>query len=50
MPEFVATGYRRGRKLASIETKLSIATFPETPTPEFERALAAALAGEDFGF
>jgi hypothetical protein len=50
MPEFIATGYRRGRKLASIETKLPLATFPEAPTPEFERALQAALAGDDFEF
>jgi hypothetical protein len=28
---------------------LLIETFPETPAPDFERALQAALAGEDFG-
>jgi hypothetical protein len=50
MSEFIATGYRRGRKLASSETSLPIATFPEAPTPEFERALQAVLAGGDFGF
>lgn len=50
MPDFIATGYRRGRRLASIETNLPIATFPETPTPEFGRALSAALAGDDFTF
>jgi hypothetical protein len=49
MPEFIATGYRRGRKLASIETGLPIGTFPESPTPEFLYALTAALAGEEFG-
>jgi hypothetical protein len=48
MPEFIATGYCRGRKLASIETELPLATFPQTPTPEFERALRAALVGDDF--
>ena len=48
MPEFIATSYRRGRKLASSETGLPIATFPQTPTPEFNRALAAALAGDGF--
>ena len=48
MPEFTATGYRRGRKLASTETGLPIATFPQTLTPEFARVLAAALAGDDF--
>ncbi len=48
MAEFTATGYRRGRKLASTETGLPIATFPQTPTPKFARALAAALAGDDF--
>jgi hypothetical protein len=50
MPEFIRTGYLRGRKLASMETGLPLATFPEAPTPEFERALQAALAGEDFEF
>ena len=50
MPAFIATACRRGRKLASSETGLPIEDFPEAPTPEFERALAAALAGEDFGF
>jgi hypothetical protein len=48
MPAFIATGYRQGRKLASIETGLPLATFPPTPTPAFERALAAGLAGDDF--
>lgn len=50
MPGFIATAYPRARRLASRETKLSIATFPESPTPKFERALQAALAGEDFEF
>jgi hypothetical protein len=48
MPEFIAWAYPRARRLASRETGLPIATFPEGPTPEFERALTAALAGEDF--
>jgi hypothetical protein len=31
MPEFIAKAYARGRKLASIEKELPIATFPEAP-------------------
>jgi hypothetical protein len=50
MPGFIATAYPRARRLASRETKLPIATFPETQTREFESALKAALAGDDFGF
>ena len=48
--ESIASAYPRARRIASSETNLPIATFPESPTPEFERALRAALAGEDFGF
>jgi hypothetical protein len=47
MPDFVAKAYRTARKKASNETDLPIATFPVIPTPEFERALSAALAGDD---
>jgi hypothetical protein len=36
------------RKKASDETGLAIADFPQTSTPESERALHAALAGDDF--
>jgi hypothetical protein len=50
MPGFIATSYSRARRLASRETKLPIAIFPESPTPEFGRALKAALAGDDFEF
>jgi hypothetical protein len=50
LPAFIAKAYPRARRQASKETNLPIATFPEAPTPEFERALQAALAGEDFGF
>jgi hypothetical protein len=44
MPDFIARAYRDARAKASNETDLPIATFPETPTPKFERALSAALA------
>lgn len=50
IPGFVAYAYPRARRIANSETGLLIGTFPERPTPEFERALAAALAGEDFTF
>jgi hypothetical protein len=50
LPGFISRAYPRARRLASRETKLPLATFPEAPTAEFERALQAALAGEDFGF
>jgi hypothetical protein len=50
MPDFMARAYARARRVASKETLLSLTTFPATPTPEFEHALQAALAGEDFGF
>ena len=49
MPELRAEAYADARLEASAETSLPIATFPEAPTPDFERALQAALAGEDFG-
>ena len=50
MPAFMAAAYPRARRKAQRETGLPAATFPKTPTPEFEAALAAALAaaiGED---
>jgi hypothetical protein len=47
MPDFIGKAYVDARRLASNETGLPIGTFPETPTPEFHHALAAALAGED---
>ena len=50
LPAFVAEAYADARQDASDETGLPIATFPQTPAPEFDRALAAALAGEDFTF
>jgi Domain of unknown function DUF29 len=50
IPGFVAYAYPRARRIASSETGLPIETFPEAPTPEFERALAAALAGDDLEF
>lgn len=50
IPGFVAYAYPRARRIASSDTGLPLATFPEAPTPEFERALAAALAGDDFTF
>ena len=50
MPDFMARAYARARRVASRETRLSLTTFPIAPTPEFERALHAALAGEEFGF
>jgi hypothetical protein len=46
MPAFIA----EARPQAAAEIEIAIASFPEAPTPEFERALQAALAGEDFGF
>jgi len=48
MPAFIAEAYADARQDASDETGLPIVTFPKTQTPEFERALRAALAGEDF--
>jgi hypothetical protein len=50
MPAFIAEAYVDARPQAAAETEIPIATFPEAPTPEFEHALQAALAGEDFGF
>jgi hypothetical protein len=50
MRDFTLEAYADARAKASDETDLLLATFPETPTPEFERALKAALAGEDFAF
>ncbi len=50
VPESIAWAYPRARRIASSETGLPLATFPEAPTREFERALAAALAGDDFEF
>jgi hypothetical protein len=49
-PAFVAEAYADARQDASDETGLPLATFPQTPTPEFDRALAEALAGGDFTF
>jgi hypothetical protein len=48
LPAFIAKAYPRACRLASRETTLPITTFPATPTPQFERALHAVLAGEDF--
>jgi hypothetical protein len=50
VPQFSAEAYPDAREQAADETGIAIATFPETPTPEFERALQAALAGEDLAF
>jgi hypothetical protein len=50
LPGFIAKEYAAAREKATDETGLPIATFPQTPLPEFERALAAALAGDDFVF
>jgi hypothetical protein len=54
MPAFIAEAYVDARPQAAAETEIAIAiaiaNFPEAATPEFERALQAALAGEDFGF
>ena len=47
MPDFIAAAYQTARKKASNETDRPIATFPAIPTPEFEQALSAALAGAD---
>jgi hypothetical protein len=49
LPELIAEAYADARPAASAETRLPIADFPETPTPNFARAVDAALAGEDFG-
>ncbi len=48
MPAFTEGAYRDARPEAAAETGLPIATFPETPSPAFERAAARAWAGEDF--
>jgi hypothetical protein len=50
LPAFIAKAYHRARALASDDTGLPLATFPQDPTPEFEDALEAALRGEDFRF
>ena len=50
LPDAIAKAYANARKDADDETGLPIATFPLTPTPAFERALAAALDGDDFEF
>ena len=43
LDETWAHGYAKGRKLAALETGLPLATFPETPTDEFIKALREAL-------
>jgi len=48
LPAFTEGAYRDARREAAAETGLPIATFPETPSPAFERAGARAFAGEDF--
>jgi hypothetical protein len=48
MPEVSAGAYRAARRRAALETALPLATFPETPTPDFERAAARAANDEDF--
>jgi hypothetical protein len=50
MPSFSAEAYEDARPQAAAETGMPIATFPKAPTGDFERALAAALAGDDFEF
>jgi hypothetical protein len=50
MPGFIAEAYIDARPQAAAETEIAVAIFPEAPTPEFERALQAALAGDDFEF
>lgn len=47
--DYERTAYADARPQASAETGLAIATFPESPAPQFITALRAALAGEDFG-
>jgi hypothetical protein len=47
LPTFIAKAYANARKDAAGETALPLATFLQTPTPAFERALSAALAGDD---
>jgi hypothetical protein len=47
LPDFIAEAYADAREDAAGETALPIATFPPTPTLAFERALSAALAGDD---
>ncbi len=48
--DFILRAYRDARAKASDEADLPIATFPEAPSSEFERALSAPLDGDDFGF
>jgi hypothetical protein len=48
IPDAVVKAYANAREDAADETGLPIGTFPPTPTPAFERALAAALAGDNF--
>jgi hypothetical protein len=50
LPGFTVEVYSDARSQAAAETEIPIANFPEAPTPEFERALQAALAAEDFEF
>jgi hypothetical protein len=48
LPELSKIAYHVARRRAAVETGLPLATFPETSTPEFERAVARALDDEDF--
>lgn len=50
LPGLIAKAYANARKDASDEAGLPIGTFPQTPTSAFQRALSAALAGDDFEF
>jgi hypothetical protein len=40
LPTFIAKAYANARKDAAGETALPLATFPQTPTPAFERGFA----------
>jgi hypothetical protein len=42
----LAQAYANARPLAVVETHLSLTTFPVEMTPEFDRALQDALAGD----
>jgi hypothetical protein len=48
--EFAGTAYGDARRQAAAETGLPVATFPEELEPEFERAAARAIGGDDFEF
>ena len=50
IPDAIVKAYANAREDAAGETGLPIEALPPAPTPAFERALGAALAGDAFAF